>query len=95
MESIGSHLQNLYFIQNYMDNQYFLAADHIIAAFRNSIFRIHFHAGQLHPSFMAMFRMSAAFGHGLGYAIGLFILNPLFVLIIGLGRDRYQGSYYR
>lgn len=51
MESIGSHLQNLYFIQNYMDNQYFLAADHIIAAFRNSIFRIHFHAGQLHPFF--------------------------------------------
>ena len=46
-------------------------------------------------SFMAMFRMSAAFGHGLGYAIGLFFLNPLFVLIIGLGRDRYQGSYYR
>lgn len=46
-------------------------------------------------SFMSMFRMSAAFGHGLGYAIGLFILNPLFVLIIGLGRDRYQGSYYR
>ena len=32
---------------------------------------------------------AARFGHGIGYALGLAFLNPLFVLILGWGRDRY------
>ncbi len=35
--------------------------------------------------------LSKAFGHGLGYAVGLFFLNPIFMLILGFGSDEYQG----
>lgn len=32
-----------------------------------------------------------AYGKGGGFAIGLFILNPIFTLILGLGGSQYQG----
>ena len=32
---------------------------------------------------------AARFGHGIGYTLGLIFLNPLFVLILGWGKDRY------
>ena len=36
-------------------------------------------------------KVSQAFGHGLGVALGLIFLNPLFVLYLGLGPDWYLG----
>lgn len=36
-------------------------------------------------------KTSQAYGHGLGYAIGLWLINPLFIMIIGLGSSRYYG----
>ncbi len=40
---------------------------------------------------MAVLKLSRAFGHGVGYAIGLFFLGPIFMLIIGFGRSQYLG----
>lgn len=34
-------------------------------------------------------RLSRSFGHGVPFAIGLILLNPLFVLYLGFGPDRY------
>ena len=33
-------------------------------------------------------KLAKAFGHGVGFTIGLFFLNPIFMLILGLGDDR-------
>ena len=35
--------------------------------------------------------LSLAYGHGVGFAIGLFFLSPIFMLILGLGSSQYQG----
>lgn len=35
-------------------------------------------------------RTSKAFGHGAGYAIGLFFLQPIFWLILGFGSSKYH-----
>ncbi len=40
---------------------------------------------------MAALKLSRAFGHGVGYAIGLFFLGPIFMLIIGFGSSQYLG----
>lgn len=39
--------------------------------------------------------LSQNFGHGLGFALGLIILNPLFIIILGFGDSRYHGFYRR
>ena len=36
-------------------------------------------------------RTSRSFGHGILFALGLMLLNPLFVLYLGFGPDRYWG----
>lgn len=36
--------------------------------------------------------LSKAFGHGLGYAIGLWLLNPVFIILLGFGSSRYWGN---
>ncbi len=36
-------------------------------------------------------RISRSFGHGILFALGLMLLNPLFVLYLGFGPDRYRG----
>lgn len=36
-------------------------------------------------------KLAKAFGHGVGFTIGLFFLNPIFMLILGFGRDEYIG----
>jgi len=36
-------------------------------------------------------RVSRSFGHGIPFALGLMLLNPLFVLYLGFGPDRYRG----
>ena len=37
-------------------------------------------------------KLSKAFGHGIGFAIGLIFLQPIFLLILGLGSDTYCGA---
>lgn len=42
-------------------------------------------------NFKMCHRLSVAFGHGIGYTIGLVILQPLFFLILGLSKkEQYQ-----
>ncbi len=42
----------------------------------------------------ATHRLSQAFGHGVGFTLGLLFLQPIFILILGLGGDQYQGNPY-
>lgn len=37
-------------------------------------------------------KLSRAFGHGIGFAIGLILLQPIFLLILGFGSDPYYGA---
>ena len=41
---------------------------------------------------MYCIRLSRAFGHGIGFAIGLILLQPIFLLILGFGSDPYYGA---
>lgn len=36
-------------------------------------------------------KTSLAFGHGSSFAVGLFFLEPVFALILGLDHSRYEG----
>ena len=40
----------------------------------------------------SLYKLSKSFGHGVGYTIGLIVLNPIFTLILGLGSSEYQGA---
>ncbi len=42
----------------------------------------------------ATHRLSQAFGHGVGFTLGLLFLQPIFALILGLGSDQYLGNPY-
>ena len=37
-------------------------------------------------------KLAYAFGRGIGFAIGLILLNTIFILILGLGDSRYTGT---
>ena len=37
-------------------------------------------------------RLAHVFGHGTGFAVGLFFLEPIFVLILGFNSSVYQGN---
>lgn len=37
-------------------------------------------------------KLARAFGHGTGFAVGLFFLEPVFVLILGLDSSEYLGA---
>lgn len=39
------------------------------------------------------YKLSAAFGHDVGFTIGLLFLTPVFMLILGLGSSRYIYTY--
>ena len=41
---------------------------------------------------MYCIRLSRVFGHGIGFAIGLILLQPIFLLILGFGSDPYYGA---
>lgn len=41
-------------------------------------------------SIMNSIRTSKAFGHGVGFAIGLILLQNIFLLIIGFGKSKYN-----
>ena len=43
-------------------------------------------------SFMQSMRLSKAFGKGAGFGWGLFLLGPLFRLILGFGGSKYVGK---
>lgn len=42
-------------------------------------------------SIMQASRLSKSFGKGTGFALGLFFLNPIFLLILGFGDSKYIG----
>ncbi len=42
-------------------------------------------------SFVQDYKMAAAFGYGIGFALGLIFFRPLFTIILGFGRSRYRG----
>ncbi len=37
-------------------------------------------------------KLSRSFGHGIGFALGLIFLYPIFVLILGYGSSEYKGA---
>ncbi len=43
---------------------------------------------------LATIRLSRAFGHGAGFAVGLVFLGPIFMMILGFGSSRYMGPQY-
>lgn len=40
---------------------------------------------------ISLHKLSKAFGHGVGFTIGLFVSGPIFTLILGFGSSQYQG----
>ena len=42
--------------------------------------------------YVAMQKLAAAYDQSKGFAVGLFLLNPLFMLMLGFGRKAYRGS---
>ena len=42
-------------------------------------------------SIMYSIKLARAFGRGTGFAIGLIFLQPIFMLILGFGDDKYYG----
>ncbi len=36
-------------------------------------------------------KLSTAFGHGIGFTLGLIFLNPIFTIILGFGSSEYEG----
>ena len=43
-------------------------------------------------SILYCIKLSRALGHGIGFAIGLMFLQPIFMLILGFGNDPYYGA---
>ena len=41
--------------------------------------------------FIALINESKAFGHGIGFTLGLFFLNTIFTWILGFGKSQYVG----
>lgn len=40
---------------------------------------------------VALYKLARAYGYGIGFTIGLFFLNPIFMLILGFGSSEYMG----
>ncbi len=40
---------------------------------------------------MQLYKFSLSYGHGAGWTVGLVFLNPIFMLMIGLGSSQYIG----
>lgn len=40
---------------------------------------------------VSSYKLSKAFGHGIGFTLGLIFLNPIFMLILAFNGDTYQG----
>lgn len=39
------------------------------------------------------YKLADAFGHGIGYVVGILLLKPVFLMIIGLGSSKYRNIY--
>lgn len=39
---------------------------------------------------MLQYRISKSYGHGVGFTLGLIFLNPIFIMILGLGSSTYS-----
>ena len=46
-------------------------------------------------AFVVLWKLSRAFGHGLGMFLLLLFFSPIAMLILGFGGSRYYGPYYR
>ena len=44
---------------------------------------------------MLYFKLSKAFGHGVGFGFGLLFLTPIFFLILAFGSSEYEGAQKR
>ena len=42
-------------------------------------------------SLISVHKLSKAFGHGIGFTLGLIFLNPIFILILAFGSSEYEG----
>ena len=40
---------------------------------------------------IGLYKLAKSFGKGFGFFIGLLLLNPIFMLILGFGDSRYEG----
>ena len=40
---------------------------------------------------LATIKLSKAYGHGVGFAIGMIFLGPIFMMILGFGSSQYLG----
>lgn len=40
------------------------------------------------------YRLAKAYGHGAGFTVGLIFLNFIFILVLGLGKSKYEGNVY-
>ncbi len=56
-----------------------------------SLVRLAVSIGYLVINVKAFHRLSRSFGHGVGFTVGLFFLEPIFALILGLDGSRYEG----
>lgn len=56
-----------------------------------SLVRLAVSVGYLVITIKAFYKVSLAFGHGVGFTVGLFFLEPVFALILGLDGSRYEG----
>ena len=43
-------------------------------------------------SIIGLHKLSKSFGHGIGFTIGLILLEPIFLLVLGFGSSRYIGK---
>lgn len=41
---------------------------------------------------VTLYKLAEAFGKGVGFFFGLWLINPVFILILGFGQDKYVGS---
>lgn len=42
---------------------------------------------------MLLYRLSKSFGHGIGFAVGLYMIPSVFLMILGFGSSEYDSSY--
>jgi hypothetical protein len=43
-------------------------------------------------SVIQLHKLSKSFGHGAGFTVGLLLMNPIFLLILGFGKSQYVGN---
>lgn len=47
--------------------------------------------GSLYVNFLQCKKLAQSFNHGLLFAIGLFLITPIFIFILGFSKDIYNG----